>query len=210
MTQAAPPLTKIPTKSPQLALGKAAGPARRGRARRPAVLASGTGRAATRGGGEVVELEYGITVYPASEEGGRWRAVWHEGGARQQCEARSEDKLAAQLEKVTERLAAGASNMKRPGADLISWYLNPDRLPVEQRWSRKHAHTQRRLCERFAVPVIGTVICQDITIGHMQKIVNAAPTSGEGKRVRGTISAPARGRSRRGVAAVGGSRGDSL
>jgi hypothetical protein len=24
-------------------------------------------------------------------------------------------------------------------------------------WSRKHAHTQRRLCERFAAPVIGTV-----------------------------------------------------
>jgi hypothetical protein len=43
--------------------------------------------------------------------------------------------------------------MKRPGADLIAWYLAPDRLSVDERWSRKHAHTQRRLCERFAVPV---------------------------------------------------------
>jgi hypothetical protein len=35
-------------------------------------------------------------------------------------------------------------------------------------------NTQRRLCERFAVPVIGDLACQDITTGHMQQIVNAA------------------------------------
>ena len=50
-------------------------------------------------------------------------------------------------------------------------------------------HTQRRLFERFAVPVIGSVTCQDITTDHMQKIVNAAPTPGEGNRVQGMISA---------------------
>jgi hypothetical protein len=153
------------------------------------MLASGTGRAATRGGGPVIELECGITVYPAREEHGRWRAVWHENGARQQCEAASEEKLAAKLAKVTERLEADAPNMTFRGADLIAFYLSPDRLPVRGRWSRKHAHTQRRLCERFAAPVIGTVTCQDITTGHMQHIVNAAPTPGEGDRVQGMISA---------------------
>ena len=50
-----------------------------------------------------------------------------------------------------------------------------------ERWSRKHAHTQRRLCERFAAPVIGAVTCQDIKTGHMQQIVNAAP-DGRGRR----------------------------
>jgi hypothetical protein len=109
---------------------------------------------ATRGGGEVIDYENGITVYPARSEGGRWRAVWQEDGSRQQCEASSEAKLAAKLDKVTERLAADAPNMKRSGADLLSHYLDPDRLPVDRRWSRKHAHTQRRLCERFAAPVI--------------------------------------------------------
>ena len=79
--------------------------------------------------------------------------------------------------------------MKRPGADLIAHYLDPDRLPVDERWSRKHAHTQRRLCERFAAPVIDAVTCQDIKTSHMQKIVNAAPTPGEGARVQGMISA---------------------
>ena len=137
----------------------------------------------------MIELECGITVYPAREEPGRWRAVWYEDGERQQCEAASEDKLAARLEKVTERLEADAPHMKLRGADLIAYYLSPDRLPVQGHWSRKHAHTQRRLCERFAAPVIDAVVCQDIKTGHMQKIVNAAPTPGEGNRVQGMISA---------------------
>jgi integrase len=77
----------------------------------------------------------------------------------------------------------------RPGADLIAHYLDPDRLPVSAWWSRKHAHTQRRLCERFAALVIGSFICQDIKTEHTQAIVNAAPTAGEGNRVRGMISA---------------------
>jgi integrase len=140
-------------------------------------------------GRPVIELGCGITVYPGRCEGDRWRAVWYEDGRRQQCEAVSEDKLAARLEKVAGRLEADAPNMNRPGAELIAHYLDPDRLPADRRWSRKHAHTQRRLCERFAAPVIGAVACQDIKTSHMQLIVNAAPTAGEGDRVRGMISA---------------------
>jgi integrase len=178
--------TKIPTKSPQPARGRAAKASSPARAR---VLASGTGRESTRGGGEVIELDCGITVYPARSEGGRWRATWYENDDRQQCEAATEDKLTAKLEKVRERLEADAPSMRRPGADLIAHYLDPDRLPVSKRWSRKHAHTQRVLCERFAAPVIAAITCQDIKASHMQKIVNAAPTAGEGDRVRRMISA---------------------
>ncbi len=183
-------------KSPQPARGKATRPAGRVKAGHTAhgrVLVSGTGRAATRGGGPVIELECGITVYPAREEQCRWRAVWYENGERQQCEAVTQEKLAVKLQKVTERLEAGAPGMKLPGADLIAYYLSPDRLPVQEQWSRKHAHwcTQRRLCERFVAPVIDAVICQDIKTGHMQQIVNAAPTPGEGRRAR--PAAPGRG-----------------
>jgi integrase len=153
------------------------------------VIASGNGRAATRGGGEVIELEYGITVYPARSEGGRWRAVWYENDERQQCEAATEEKLAVKLEKVRTRLKADAPNMKKPGTDLIAHYLDPDRHPVKDRWSRKHADTRRRLCKRFAAPVIDAITCQDIKTGHMERIVNAAPTAGEGDRVRRMISA---------------------
>jgi len=84
---------------------------------------------------------------------------------------------------------AGAPNMTKPGTALIAWYLNPDRHPVAQRWSRRHADTQRRLCQRFAAPVIATITCQDIATAHTQAIVNAAPTAGEGDRVQRMISA---------------------
>ena len=188
MAQSAPVRTKIPTRIPQPAGAAASRPARP--AARSRVFASGAGRPATRGDGDpVIELEYGITVYPAREGQDRWRAVWYENGKRRQCEAVSGERLAARLEKVTERLAADAPDMERTGAGLIARYLDPDRLPGGRRWSRKHAHTQRRLCERFAAPAIGDVACQDIKTWHMQQVVNAAPTAGEGARVRAMISA---------------------
>jgi integrase len=198
MTQATAAIVKIPTVSPQLVPDRTAEPrvavpaprAKKASAtRRSPVFASGSGRAVTRGSGEVIELECGVTVYPARSEGGRWRAVWHEDGQRRQCEAPTEEKLAAKLEKVTVRLEADAPNMRRLGEDLIAHYLDPDRLPVQARWSRKHAHTQGRLCALYAAPVIGAVACQDIKASHMQRIVNAAPTAGEGDRVRGMVSA---------------------
>ena len=136
MAQSAPARAKIPTKIPQPSRAGVSRPAataaRPGRTGRP-VFAPGTGRAATRGDGRVVvELECGITVYPARGEGDRWRAVWYEAGRRRQCEAVAEGKLAAKLAKVTERLQADAPNLERPGADLIAWYLCPDRHPAGQ------------------------------------------------------------------------------
>jgi site-specific recombinase XerD len=194
MTQAPAAIFKIPTESPQLVRGAVSRARKAAAVPRAAGLAVGRvadveTRAATRGDGEVIELDLGITVYPPRDKGGRWRATWHDDGERQQCESVSQEKLAAKLEKVRQRLVTGASNMTRPGADLIAWYLNPDRLPVAGRWSRKHADTQRRLCERYAAPVIGAVTCQDITVSHAQKMVNAAPTSGEGDRVHRMLSA---------------------
>jgi hypothetical protein len=108
---------------------------------------------------------------------------------RRQCEAATEDRLAARLEKVTERLMADAPNLERPGADLIAWYLSPDRHPATRPWSAKHADTQRRLCERFAAPVLAAVTCQDFKVADMQLAVNAAPTPGEGARLHRCLSA---------------------
>ena len=75
MAHDAPARTKIPTKSTQPARGQAASQAKHGRTAPGRMLASGTGRAATRGGRPVIELECRITVYPAREEQGRWRGV---------------------------------------------------------------------------------------------------------------------------------------
>jgi integrase len=137
----------------------------------------------------VIELGFGVLVYPPEAGGEAWRAVFTENGQRKFRQGATEAKLATKLAKVIERLSAGAGNMERPGADLIEHYLDPGRLPAQDQWSRKHAHTQRRLCERFAAPVIAAVTCQDITTWQTQQIVNAAPTAGEGDRVRGMLSA---------------------
>jgi hypothetical protein len=193
MAQVPAAVFKIPTESPQPAPvevpARWARPAKqRAGSTRPQLLVSGSERAARRGG-EVIALDCGVTVYPAHGESGRWRAVWFEDGGRQRCEAATEEKLAAKLQKVKIRLEADAPKMTKPGAALIAHFLDPDRLPVQERWSRKHAHTQRRLCVLYAAPVIGGVACQDIKTGHMQRIVNAAPTAGEGERVRRMISA---------------------
>ncbi len=197
MVPEAPPRSKIPTRNPQPAritgrqrVSPAHGGPRSGSATGPGALLRGDARAATRGDDRVViELGWGVTVYPAREPGGRWRAVWREDGVRRQCEAATEDRLAAKLEKVTERLAADAPNLERTGADLIAWYLSPDRHPAGRPWSAKHADTQRRLCQRFIAPVLAAITCQDIRVADMQRAVNAAPTAGEGARLHRCLSA---------------------
>ena len=137
----------------------------------------------------VIETAEGITVYPARWEGDRWRAVWYEDAVRQHCQAVSEERLAAKLAKIAERLAVDAPNMLRTGEDLIAFYLSQDRHPADRQWSRKHADAQQRLCARYLRPLIGNLTCQEIKVAHMQAAVNAPPTAGEGKRLRSCISA---------------------
>jgi hypothetical protein len=132
---------------------------------------------------EIIALSHGITVYPPVADGQPWRAVFIEDGRRRYRQAASESGLAEKLAKVTERLASDAGHMERPGADLVDFYLSPARHRADKRWSRKHADTQRRLCERFVAPFIANLICQDIKVAHMQRAVNAAPTAAEGDRL---------------------------
>ena len=193
MAHAALARTKINTEVTQSARSRAtrppAGPRKAGRPPGGPRVSGEARESARHPDRPVIELECGIVVYPPEAEGEPWRAVFTENGQRRYRQGATEAKLAAKLEKVTERLSAGAGNMERPGADLIAHFLDPGRLPVQDRWSRKHAHTQRRLCERFAAPVIGAVTCQDITTSHTQQIVSAAPTAGEGDRVHRMLSA---------------------
>ena len=194
MAHAAPTKSKINTNPTQparkRAAQRAAGGGKKSRGGRGPARVTGDTRESVRDSARVVvEVECGILVYPPEEAGEPWRAVFTENGRRRFRQAMTEAELAAKLEKVTERLRAGAPDMERPGADLIAHYLDPDRLPVAKRWSRRHADTQRRLCQRFAAPVIAGVTCQDITPGHMQQIVSAAPTASEGERLHRCLSA---------------------
>jgi integrase len=140
---------------------------------------------------ESTDEGYGIVVYkprPWIAED-PFRATYTEGGRRRYLQATTEALMAAKVMKVRERLAADAGCMDRSGADLVAYYLSPSRHPVDKRWSRKHADTQRRLCERFVAPVIAAVTCQDITKPDMQQIVNSAPSMGEGDRLHRCLRA---------------------
>ena len=185
MAQIAPLRPKINTEVTQPSPARAS----RRRSKKRAGVA-GEARSSVRDPGRaVIELDHGVTVYPPQADGEPWRAVFTENGQRRYRQAATEAKLAARLAKVTERLQADAPDMERPGADLIDWYLSPGRHRVGQPWSRKHADTQRRLCERFVAPVISGISCQDIKAADMQRVVNAAPTQGEGERLRRCLSA---------------------
>ncbi|HTR92345.1 MAG TPA: hypothetical protein VMI73_11445 [Trebonia sp.] len=88
------------------------------------------------GGREGIEAGHGITVYPPQAEGKPWRAVFTENGRPRYRQAATEAELAGKLEKDRVRLAADAADMERPGADLIAFYLSPDRHPADRQWSR--------------------------------------------------------------------------
>ena len=192
MAQAAPTKSKINTEVTQPSRRSAAGTASaRGKARGPApARVGGDTRASVRSSDRlVVDWGCGVTVYPPVGLGEPWRAVFTEGGRRRFVQGASEARLAVKLERVRQRLAADAPGLERPGAELIAFYLSPERRPAGQGWSRRHADTPRRLCERFVAPVIAAVACQDLRAGHMQQVVNAAPTAGEGDRLRRCVSA---------------------
>ena len=113
MAQAPAAIFKIPTESPQLARGPASR-ARKAADGKAEACQPGCRRRdpcrhpGRRGSHRVGPRDHRV---PAPGQGGRWRAAWYEDGERQQCESVSEEKLAAKLEKVRQRLAMGAANM---------------------------------------------------------------------------------------------------
>ena len=66
----------------------------------------------------VIELEFGILVYPPETDGEPWRATFTENGQRKYRQGATEAKLAAKLEKVNERLRRrGEHGAARRGPD---------------------------------------------------------------------------------------------
>ena len=96
-----------------------------GRGHGPARVSGDTRESVRDSARVVVEVECGILVYLPEEAGEPWRATLTENGRPRFRQAMTEAELAAKLEKVTERLRAGAPDMEQPGADLmrITWTL---------------------------------------------------------------------------------------
>jgi hypothetical protein len=66
-------------------------------------------------GRPVVEVWWGVVVYPPEAAGGLWRAVFTENGERRFRQGRTEAELAVKVDRVLERLAAGRRTWNAPG-----------------------------------------------------------------------------------------------
>lgn len=89
------------------------------------------------------------------------------------------------VQELIDRLSSGAVNAPKTMGELIERYLDPDRIPDSgEPWSAKHRYNQERMCRLFVSPHIKSVRCKDVTRVDVQRVVNAAPTQGEGKRLK--------------------------
>ena len=113
MAHMAPTKSKINTNPTQLACDRAVqrapGGGKKSRGGRGPARVSGDTRESVRDSARVVvEAGCGILVYPPEAAGEPWRATFTENGRRRFRQAMTEAELAAKLEKVTDRLRAGA------------------------------------------------------------------------------------------------------
>ncbi len=73
--------------------------------------------------------------------------------------------------------------------ELIDRYLAPSRLPEDEPWSVKHRYNVERLVRLYIKPIIGQVRIKDFAPPHAKACIDAAPTAGEGKRVKALLRA---------------------
>lgn len=127
---------------------------------------------------EVLEFDCGVRAY-APATGAYWRIRWEEGGRRRDTTARSRSDAIAKAGELVARLGRGnATDLSRAnGADLVAHYLDLTRRPARvERWSERHRDEQVRYCERFVLPVLGTVSCRRMTRLDLKAVLDQAPT----------------------------------
>ncbi len=128
---------------------------------------------------EVLEFDCGVRAYTPASAGAYWRIRWEESGRRRDTTARSRSDAITKAGELVERLGRGsATDLSRAnGANLVSHYLDPARRPARvERWSERHRDEQVRYCERFVLPVLGTVACRRMTRLDFKAVLDQAPT----------------------------------
>ena len=196
MAQSAPARTKINTKSNTTGPRAAAQRPQAGRPGRPAARAarrvSGEARESVRESARpVVEVEFGITGVPAGGGGGAVAGGVHrERAAAVPAGRRPRRSWPPSWRRSPNGCRPTRPDMERPGADLIAHYLDPDRLPGRRAVVPQARRTPSGGCASGSPPRSSARSpARTSRPAHMQQIVNAAPTAGEGDRVHGMLSA---------------------
>ncbi|MGH9152551.1 MAG: tyrosine-type recombinase/integrase [Acidimicrobiales bacterium] len=128
-----------------------------------------------------------MRAYPPGRSHAFWRIRWEEAGRHRDTSARSRTEAIAKAIELVERLGRGtATDLGRAtGADLVAHYLDPARRPARvERWSDRHRDEQIRYCERYVLPVVGTVACRRLTRVELQRVLDQAPTASVAQHLR--------------------------
>lgn len=92
--------------------------------------------------------------------------------------------------KIQERLDSKATRSTVPVSTLLDEWLHPSDEPHS--WSLKYTRSNEWLVRTYVRPSIGSVICQDLRREDVVKAVKAAPTAGEGQRLKRLLSSALR------------------
>ena len=84
---------------------------------------------------------------------------------------------------IAARLAADADQARHTVSEFLDAWEDPDR-PRPSPWSPKHAAGVRWVLAKRVRPAIGHLTCQELRRRDIQRVVDSAPTPGEGARVR--------------------------
>lgn len=135
-----------------------------------------------------------IRAYPPGGKSGRgasqyWQVVWTENDTRRSTRAgKTEADATAKVEAIVARLDAEAYKSHLSVENLMTAWLDPER-PRRAAWSLKYTDGCEYVSRRFIATAIGAVRCADLRREDVQRAVAAAPTAGEGARVKRVLSA---------------------
>jgi integrase len=99
-----------------------------------------------------------------------------------------DEALEAVLE-ILPKIALWQDNPPVRIGELIDRYTDPDRFNPAHPWSVKHRYNVERLVKLYIKPIIGQVRIKDFAPPHAEACIDAAPTAGEGKRVKALLRA---------------------
>ncbi|MCB0921096.1 MAG: tyrosine-type recombinase/integrase [Actinobacteria bacterium] len=125
-----------------------------------------------------------IVIYPPTKGKPYHQITYYIDGVRHTTSGgKTAEEAVVKARRINARVGAGASKSTSSVNDLWAAWIDP-RRPRTRPWGLKHSEAMKWMGTRHIAPTIGRIACQDLRKDDLQKCVDHAPTSGEGRRVR--------------------------
>src|SRR3954447_18126262 len=139
----------------------------------------------------VLEFDYGVKAYPPRQPDGYWRLRWDENHRHRDTTAKDRATAIAKAVEIVERMASGNPTelIRATGADLVAHYLDPRRRPPRvAQWAPKMREEQQRYCDKYVLPIIGTVRCAELGRADFQRVLDGVTAPATARQVRRTLT----------------------